>query len=1358
MLLALMAGGAWATLRGPGARWIVMPRVRQALGPGARVESIAIHLDGSATLFGLLLPASGVAGTAGQAVHLETCRVSLRRDSAGPVAQLAIDGGVVRVSQDLDSGALNLGSLEVLALEHSPTSTRVRVTLRGLRLEVGEHRGAAYQPLTSLTVDGTLTPADEPGRANFTLLQRAEGARAPLDIQGTITPDGATAELRGLDLQDWPATAIPARVRGVYAQLDLSGELGRTVLVLHEGGRVEGRTILRGVDVSLPFDLEGTMRPTGPLARMRGVEGEIAYDGTGVTARLAGRLEDFPYEADLRYEGTTADAPFTCTLRTRGYHLTREAPLLPYAPDVVAERLRTFTQPTGILDADVLVERRNRPDGGPGPVDVSGTIDVRDAVASFINFPYEFRSMRGRFRFDNSVVLVESIEGIAPSGARLFASGEIAPPVDDGRVDLHVRVEDVPLDDTLRAGLRGRARLYDALFSDARLRELADAGLLPADGPGAYVPGGTCDVDVYVTRELGGDSIWDYLVGVRVPEADLLPERFPYPVLARDVVLRIDPRSAEVLRGSFFGLHGGEASVGALADLDASSEVALHVIGHDFPVDDLLIHAAATATDHEPAEWTRIARELGLSGRADPEIYVSVGDDESIRLSGMVEGQGLAAAPGPGSPSLAFAGGLDLATMQADIAGRIDPPAGAPEVESPPSDRLSPLLSTFAATFSFADEATSVDATITNLDLALAIEDLLRPVAPEAAHEVESLRSDIDPRGHADVRALVTLAEPAARADVVLAPRDSLSIDSDFGRVALEAPQGQLRLAEGTLEVQSLAGRLIVDGRPAAWISLDGALRGEDAGISAQAREIDLAHPAWIDIARLSAGDETAATLGELSLRGEASGSLVVAPGGQGGWEVRSASLRPSWVTLARRGVDVALTAMRGGIDYAPGEPLAFTVHGQSPGGEWRLDAGGSAWLNEQPARVQAALEVEADALSPDLRALLPQSVDAALASVNLHASGVRLDLPALELSWTDAGEQTRARGVARFAEARFDVGIEVAQAEGLAAFVVEPGTPPEVRLELTHARAAGVTLDRTRARIVRNDGGTNAAFEADSHAGRISGEARLFDDDRYEADVKFAGLRFGPVLRDLEAQPAAQEPNGADTGEDAPEPASAAPSEPSEADIAALERADALTGRISGELSLTGTLGDAGSRRGRGRLLVGEGRVLDMPLVLPLLKVGNLQLPTRGTIDLALASFYVDGPVVTFDELSAFADSVEIFGYGTMTLPERELDLWFNSRALRPIPIVSRVVESLRRGLVTARVTGPLGRQRVSTDALPGTRAFLDRLFSGPASPQARHLARIEARSRENRDRVRRAGERVRRLTEASPTEGTPP
>ncbi|VAX36518.1 hypothetical protein MNBD_PLANCTO03-1848 [hydrothermal vent metagenome] len=243
----------------------------------------------------------------------------------------------------------------------------------------------------------------------------------------------------------------------------------------------------------------------------------------------------------------------------------------------------------------------------------------------------------------------------------------------------------------------------------------------------------------------------------------------------------------------------------------------------------------------------------------------------------------------------------------------------------------------------------------------------------------------------------------------------------------------------------------------------------------------------------------------------------------------------------------------------------------------------------------------------------------------------------------------------------------------------------------------------------------------ADAYGGRVSGSAIIHapagasGQSVYEAEFRLSGVPLGELLADW-AYLAELEEAAAD-GE--------------------LERPRAESrGLVDAGLSLTGVVGDEGNRRGRGRILVGgdsRAEVLSLPLLLPLIKVSNLQVPVHDPLDFGEAVFYLDGDRVVFERVGVFARSVEIFGYGEMRLPGLDLDLRFTSRAAERLPVVSRLVEKFRDELVTTRVRGTVGNPEVSLEQFAKTRRLLARVVGQEPSEQERRMAEIERLSRES-------------------------
>ena len=79
---------------------------------------------------------------------------------------------------------------------------------------------------------------------------------------------------------------------------------------------------------------------------------------------------------------------------------------------------------------------------------------------------------------------------------------------------------------------------------------------------------------------------------------------------------------------------------------------------------------------------------------------------------------------------------------------------------------------------------------------------------------------------------------------------------------------------------------------------------------------------------------------------------------------------------------------------------------------------------------------------------------------------------------------------------------------------------------------------------------------------------------------------------------------------------------------------------------------------RGRGTATVGGGRVLNYPLLVPLIRLTNLELPIEEKLDYAYTDFFLSGRRMTLNDVSILSKSVWVFGYGVATLPEMTLDL----------------------------------------------------------------------------------------------------
>ena len=201
--------------------------------------------------------------------------------------------------------------------------------------------------------------------------------------------------------------------------------------------------------------------------------------------------------------------------------------------------------------------------------------------------------------------------------------------------------------------------------------------------------------------------------------------------------------------------------------------------------------------------------------------------------------------------------------------------------------------------------------------------------------------------------------------------------------------------------------------------------------------------------------------------------------------------------------------------------------------------------------------------------------------------------------------------------------------------------------------------------------------------------------------------------------------------------------------------KADDLSrGSLLGDLTLTGPVGVADRRIGRGTVEIKGGSVLALPGLINLIEASNLSFPLGATIDLAEADFFIDGSTLAFEKLSASSKRIEILGYGTLSWPARELDLRFSSRAINPIPVISSLLESLRDELITISVTGTVEDPVYSANQFGETRRLVNALLGKPLSEQQQRLREVESQVQRDRRRVRSStSDHVHRPSEREPS-----
>ena len=170
------------------------------------------------------------------------------------------------------------------------------------------------------------------------------------------------------------------------------------------------------------------------------------------------------------------------------------------------------------------------------------------------------------------------------------------------------------------------------------------------------------------------------------------------------------------------------------------------------------------------------------------------------------------------------------------------------------------------------------------------------------------------------------------------------------------------------------------------------------------------------------------------------------------------------------------------------------------------------------------------------------------------------------------------------------------------------------------------------------------------------------------------------------------------------------------------------VSGLVDGHLYVSGKMGQIDTRRGGGRFEVRKGRFYRLPLFLAIFHVLNLEVPPEKAFEAAQAEFFLLGNRVQLRDIVLKGSALTLLGYGSMTLPDRGVDLslvhvpggrWAN------VPILSELLRGASRELIELHVVGPIARPRVRARPFRGIREEFQRLFQkresskiAPASP----------------------------------------
>lgn len=1388
LLTTILVVAFFTVTRGPLARSIVLAQLRALSDAAVEIRSATINPNGTIAIEGLSITASTLDGSQARVLEARAATVTLSNLTSGSptISSIDIAEPILRLSRDMTTGTLNIAAIHLRPSGGTGSSTLPVVTVAGGILELGEHDSADYHLLRRLPVDATLKPTDEPD-THILSIEQQEARNEPFRLTATIRADRTEVAIDALDLSAWPNDAVPANLRDLHNQLALKGQILPTNLTISNTGQIELGMQLQGVELNLPVD-------QAPLARgrMTEVDGKLQINAQGLLAELTGLLDGVPATATVIAANLNTDSPFTCKIHIGRVKLAENLERLGYIPEFVREQLEVFSNPTAEVALDLTLVRENPSDEPKS----QGFIHIYDGIASYRDFPYEFENLNGTLELAGDQLILRDIKGDAPSGAHLEATGIIGPlgPIAEAKID--IKVTNVPLNSQLRTALgEQHMDLYDSLLSREHYQKLHDQKLIltprEARDYGAelsalrvapeprtpeqrariqeleellerppFALGGRSSVDINIYRYFGEESRWDTSVAVHIPRAGFLPEQFPLPIIAEDITIRINNNTATITQsqGLFHTLAGGIARVDATADLTRKDALpTITIEASAVPLTPLLINAIPGEPNAPEGSMNarNLLNRLGLNGTIDCTALIGHPDHPAFDIN--VRPLSIAATiagwtPQSGQPieplTLTDITGsihADPTTLALDLAAHLSVPEAA--------------TAQFQADIAYGDavkdqmQIQSLNASIPSLALTQPVEQLIAWVDPAAAEQLWNMRERFNPAGTVAVALTHRSENDATETEVYITDARDLSIRARELDIAITESVGQIILLKGhdsTIILDNFGGPVRIDNQPFAHATLTGQLSlatiaGETNPTAPdtmpsqlQATLTDAIYNQRI-VDRLLSADS--GSIRELLAVANPEGTLDLTANIEKSTDhaFHLASLRiiPHQIAFTHNRQRIALTFSAGSFSVQDQQvelnQLAFNAADWSGTINGRLSTRTTNETNQQ-TDADLAFTLRADALTPELAALVPAPISTYLEQLSITVAGpIQLDGGHLLYTRTHTTNRLDILGRLTINDAALALGIDLDRVQATIDFVAH--TDPsldspefELQIDAPEFRAAHIWMTNGSGTVRSSADGQAVEINpiiAQVHGGRVAASAIVWNSPdnklQYDFQSTASGVRFAPILRDLALDTAPPEPAATIT--------------------------DESRGVIDARFTMHG-LAD-GPRRGIGHLQVANGRVLKLPLLVPLIEVSNLALPMGEQLDLARARFYLFNDQITFEELSVLSRSIELIGYGTLHVPDQQLDLRVTSRSNTRIPLLSPVFEGLRDELVTIRVQGTLGEPDISTNPLTNTRAAIATLFGRERSSQEKLLADIKRQAFEFRERSRLSSKQIKTTIE---------
>ena len=1157
-------------------------------------------------------------------------------------------------------------------------------------------------------------------------------AVAPLAVRAWTTRLGLEGSIPSARFAYSPETSpvVELDIKGVAMDLPVDA-LGGPALEDSWSGLANGALVPVRAVPRLTLR-EGALRFRNDTVALVGLKGDLGAAGAGII--------DLPFECDLTIdipreqlppfdwdkreewiERAARAAPFTMTAAIRDFRSPEPKegePDMLQLPRAVAKVIADFRVTAWTLDLETKVERGAPTDQGePAPLRTSGTLKIAKGSGAYEEFPYRLDDLSGMIRFENDDVVVERFVGTGADGATVTIEGELVGIATGAEIDLRIRCADAPIDQRLLDSFEeGPRDALGLLFSDRAAANLAEAGLLPdaaalveqrqalarlgpdaAASPesvrlqrsldaGPFRLGGRAGFDLRVYSPAGFGQPVIVTGEVKVRDAGLVFDRFPYPLRIKTGSITILDEAIVIGGGGLRAVTpaGGTLTVGGSVQIprDGKGGRLLHplieIADDDDAINPALIAAIPFADGESTPGWPgkdlapagELLRALGLSGQLDLTGFVTTtpAGEESFQVKIDFE-RGRAEPDADGRAWLATQGlpwpqGFALENCSAKL--EITPERVSFEQCRGTRGEGAVEARGFAA---LNGPERRVELKFDDLPVESTFDGYLGDTPEESKSRAARFR----PRGSLDgvITRTVDASEAVTRGSLVPA---WLEATMDGTTVRAEHLAGRLEVDGDTVRADSLEMRLVSEGLDDGLLRLSGKLSAETLDARWSGGRVD--SPVVRELLAKRAGGLVA------TLRSrDARGSFDASYSAQGGEKLE---VTPKSLSVGTAHGRVALsfdpesriTAAPDSVDLN----LRSTI---TEGAQGSLVVAGGLDLGVD-SRIEGKLTLDAAALTPALREVLPPPLDLSARAIDLTSTGrFLLDLSDINLRWPSRREPFEPdvyslQGEARFEGASFDAGARFTEMQATLpiSFRYEPRGPQPILFDSTLASSGGRAqqrwFGRSSASIRSTATGDGLRIEAagDIGGGRFDIRSTIdFERDRYALLARLAEVAFDP-LRDPSLAPT-------------------------------VRSGGKVTARLDMEGPMGGSDADIAARTGSLELALRDARLASTPIAMRVLQLTQLMLPLNSSLQETEAQLAIKGSTAEIRSVRMSSGTINLSGSGTMDIPTLAVAMRLSAKGT--VPVLSELIGGVTGAIFAIDVQGTLGDPKVSIAPLPG-------------------------------------------------------